>query len=128
MCSTSKVPLNTVIYSILIDALCKNSNIERAVSLMDDMKIKGVWDKKMLQKAFELVDRMIEDACSSDYITMEILTEWFNAVGEIEKLKCFVELKVGGVVVLLLLGLLFMRWMGLLGGKDPVYKGMEYAT
>jgi len=93
MCSTSKVPLNTVIYSILIDALCKNSNIERAVSLMDDMKIKGVWDKKMLQKAFELVDRMIEDACSSDYITMEILTEWFNAVGEIEKLKCFVELK-----------------------------------
>ncbi|KAK7370073.1 hypothetical protein VNO80_12127 [Phaseolus coccineus] len=105
MCSTSKVPPNTVIYSILIDALCKNSNVERAVSLMDDMKIKGVRpntttynaifkgvrDKKMLQKAFELMDRMIEDACSPDYVTMEILTEWFDAVGEIEKLKCFVE-------------------------------------
>ena len=105
MCSTSKVPPNTVIYNILIDALCKTSNVERAVSLMDDMKIKGVRpdtatynaifkgvrDKKMLQKAFELMDRMIEDACRPDYITMEILTEWFDAIGEIEKLKCFVE-------------------------------------
>ncbi|XP_014521218.1 pentatricopeptide repeat-containing protein At3g61520, mitochondrial [Vigna radiata var. radiata] len=105
MCSKSKVPPNTVIYNILIDALCKNGNVERAVSLMDDMKIKGVRpntttynaifkgvrDKKMLQKAFELMDRMIEDACSPDYITMEILTEWLDAVGEIEKLKCFVD-------------------------------------
>ncbi|TKY61026.1 Pentatricopeptide repeat-containing protein mitochondrial [Spatholobus suberectus] len=105
MCSTSKVPPNTVIYNILIDSLCKNNNVERAVSLMDDMKIKGVRpntttynaifkgvrDKKMLHKAFELMDRMIEDACSPDYITMEILTEWLDAVGEIEKLKCFVQ-------------------------------------
>ncbi|WVY92054.1 hypothetical protein V8G54_037568 [Vigna mungo] len=29
---------------------------------------------------------------------------------------------VAGVLVLLLLGLVFMRWMGWLGGKDPVYK------
>ncbi|CAJ1936701.1 unnamed protein product [Sphenostylis stenocarpa] len=105
MCSKSKVPPNNVIYNILINALCKNSNVERAVSLMDDMKLKGVRpntttynaifkgvrDKKMLQKAFELMDRMIDDACSPDYITMEILTEWFDAVGEIEKLKRFVE-------------------------------------
>jgi len=35
---------------------------------------------------------------------------------------------VAGVFVLLLLVLVFMRWMGWLGGKDPVYKGMEYAT
>ncbi|KAK7358183.1 hypothetical protein VNO77_00107 [Canavalia gladiata] len=105
MCSISKVPPNTVIYNILIDALCKKNNVERAVSLMDDMKVKGVQpntttynailkgvrDKKMLNKAFELMDRMIEDACSPDYITMEILTEWLSAVGEIEKLKCFVQ-------------------------------------
>ncbi|KAK7398830.1 hypothetical protein VNO78_10003 [Psophocarpus tetragonolobus] len=105
MCSTSKVPPNTVIYNILIDALCKNNNVEKAISLMDDMKIKGVRpntttynailkgvrDKKMLQKAFELMNRMIEDACRPDYITMEILTEWLDAVGEIEKLKHFVQ-------------------------------------
>ncbi|XP_020220386.1 pentatricopeptide repeat-containing protein At3g61520, mitochondrial [Cajanus cajan] len=105
MCSRSKVPPNTVIYNILIDALCKNNDVERAVSLMNDMKIKGVppntttynailkgvWDKKMLQQAFELMDRMIEDACHPDYITMEILTEWLTTVGEIEKLRCFVQ-------------------------------------
>ncbi|XP_061349897.1 pentatricopeptide repeat-containing protein At3g61520, mitochondrial-like [Gastrolobium bilobum] len=105
MCSTSKVPPNTVIYNTLIDALCKNNNVERAASLMDDMKVKGIQpntttynailngvrDKKMLHKAFELMDRMIEDACRPDYITMEILTEWLSAVGEIEKLKLFVQ-------------------------------------
>jgi len=47
-------------------------------------------------------------------MTTELMSNW--------------QFVVGGVVVLLLLGLLFMRWMGLLGGKDPVYKGMEYAT
>nr|XP_027191950.1 uncharacterized protein LOC101508252 isoform X1 [Cicer arietinum]XP_027191951.1 uncharacterized protein LOC101508252 isoform X1 [Cicer arietinum] len=105
MCSTSIVPPNTVIYNILIDALCKINNVEKAVSLMDDMKVKGVRpntttynailkgvrDKRMLHKAFELMDRMVEDACSPDYVTMEILTEWLSAVGEIEKLKLFVE-------------------------------------
>ncbi|KAL2342377.1 hypothetical protein Fmac_003662 [Flemingia macrophylla] len=106
MCSRSKVPPpNTLIYNILIDVLCKNDNVERAVSLMNDMKIKrvppntttynailkGVRDKKMLQTAMELVDRMIEDACHPDYITMEILSEWLTAVGETEKLRCFVQ-------------------------------------
>ncbi|GAU33868.1 hypothetical protein TSUD_66550 [Trifolium subterraneum] len=105
MCSTSMVPPNTVIYNILIDALCKNNNVERAVSLMDDMKVKGVRpntttynavlkgvrDKRMLDKGFELMDRMVEDACNPDYVTMEILTEWLSAIGEIEKLKLFVE-------------------------------------
>ncbi|XP_027336520.1 pentatricopeptide repeat-containing protein At3g61520, mitochondrial-like [Abrus precatorius] len=105
MCTTSNVPPNTVIYNILIDALCKNDDVERAISLMEKMKIKGVRpatttynailkgirDKKMLHKAFELMDRMIEDDCKPDYITMEVLTEWLSAIGEIEKLKRFVE-------------------------------------
>ncbi|RDX97485.1 Pentatricopeptide repeat-containing protein, mitochondrial, partial [Mucuna pruriens] len=105
MCSSSKVPPNAVIYNILIDALCKNNDVDRAVSLMEDMKVKGVRpnittynailkgvrDKKMLHKAFELMDRMVEDACRPDYITMEVLTEWLSAVGEIEKLKRFVQ-------------------------------------
>ncbi|KAG4950985.1 hypothetical protein GLYMA_16G031800v4 [Glycine max] len=105
MCSTSKVPPNTVIYNILIDALCRNNDVDRAISLMEDMKVKrvrpntttynailkGVRDKKMLHKAFELMDRMVEEACRPDYITMEVLTEWLSAVGEIEKLKHFVE-------------------------------------
>ncbi|XP_027342364.1 pentatricopeptide repeat-containing protein At3g61520, mitochondrial-like [Abrus precatorius] len=105
LCSTSKVPPNTAIYNILIDALCKNNNVEKAVSLMDDMKVKGVQpntttynailkgvrDKKMLHKAFEIMDKMIEDACRPDYITMEILTEWLSSVGEIEKLECFIQ-------------------------------------
>ncbi|KAI4355140.1 hypothetical protein L6164_003940 [Bauhinia variegata] len=105
MSSTSKVPPNTVIYNILIDSLCKNEDVERAVSLMDDMRAKGVKpntttynaifkgirDKNMLQKAFQLMNRMVEDACNPDYITMEILTEWLSAVGEVGKLKQFVR-------------------------------------
>jgi len=35
---------------------------------------------------------------------------------------------VAGVLVVVLLVLVLMRRMGWLGGKDPVYKGMEYAT
>ncbi|KAF7814319.1 pentatricopeptide repeat-containing protein [Senna tora] len=105
MKSTSKVPLTTVIYNILIEALCKIKDVESAVSLMDDMKetgirpntttynaiFKGIQDKKMIDKAFELMDRMVEDACKPDYVTMEILTEWLSAVGEIENLKKFVQ-------------------------------------
>jgi len=105
MCSTSMVRPNIVIYTILIDALCKTNNVEKAVSLMGDMKLrrvrpnitiynailKGLRDKRMLHKAFELMDRMVEDACSPDHVTMEILTEWLSAVGEIEKLKLLVE-------------------------------------
>ncbi|KAK7856120.1 pentatricopeptide repeat-containing protein [Quercus suber] len=105
MGSASKVPPNTVIYNILIDSLCKNDDVERALSLMDDMKVKGVKpntttynaifkglrDKNLLEKAFELMDRMIEQACNPDYITMEVLTEWLSAVGETGKLKNFVQ-------------------------------------
>ncbi|MED6195126.1 hypothetical protein PIB30_035052 [Stylosanthes scabra] len=105
MCSTaSKVPPNTVIYNILIDALCKKGEVESAVSLMDDMKergvrpntttfnaiLKGIRDKRALNVALALMDRMIENACRPDYVTMEILTEWLSAVGEIEKLEQFV--------------------------------------
>jgi pentatricopeptide repeat protein len=71
---------------------------------MEDMKIwgvtpntttynaifKGLRDEKDLEKVFEFMDRMIEHACNPDYITMEILTEWLSAVGEIERLKKFV--------------------------------------
>ncbi|KAE9615818.1 putative tetratricopeptide-like helical domain-containing protein [Lupinus albus] len=105
MCSTSKIPPNTVIYNILIDALCKVNDVKRALSLMDDMKVrgvrpntttynailKGVRDEERLDEAFILMDRMIGDACNPDCITMEILTEWLSAVGEIEKLKRFIE-------------------------------------
>ncbi|KAL3572057.1 hypothetical protein D5086_025961 [Populus alba] len=104
MKAASKVPPNTVIYNILIDSLCKNNKVKSAVSLMEDMKIRGVTpntttynaifkglrDEKDLEKVFEFMDRMIEHACNPDYITMEILTEWLSAVGEIERLKKFV--------------------------------------
>ncbi|QHO51933.1 hypothetical protein HN51_021022 [Arachis hypogaea] len=106
MCSTtSKVPPNTVIYNILIDALCKKDDVEKAVSLMDDMEergvtpntttynaiLKGIRDKRVLNVALALMDRMIANACSPDYVTMEILTEWLSAVGEIGKLDRFVK-------------------------------------
>ncbi|MED6110479.1 hypothetical protein PIB30_043311 [Stylosanthes scabra] len=105
MCSTaSKFPPNNVIYNSLIDALCKKDEVESAVSLMDDMKergvrpntttfnaiLKGIRDKRAFNVALALMDRMIENACKPDYVTMEILTEWLSAVGEIEKLEQFV--------------------------------------
>ncbi|KAF9669010.1 hypothetical protein SADUNF_Sadunf14G0063000 [Salix dunnii] len=104
MKAASKVPPNTVIYNILIDSLCKNNKVKYAVSLMEDMEIRGVTpntttynaifkglrDEKDLERVFEFMDRMIEHACNPDYITMEILTEWLSAVGEIERLKKFV--------------------------------------
>ncbi|KAJ6723013.1 TETRATRICOPEPTIDE REPEAT (TPR)-LIKE SUPERFAMILY PROTEIN-RELATED [Salix koriyanagi] len=104
MKGASKVPPNTVIYNILIDSLCKNNKVKSAVSLMEDMEIQGVTpntttynaifkglrDEKDLERVFEFMDRMIEHACNPDYITMEILTEWLSAVGEIERLKIFV--------------------------------------
>ncbi|KAK4269572.1 hypothetical protein QN277_022711 [Acacia crassicarpa] len=105
MSSTLKVPPNTVIYNILIDSLCKIKDVECALSLMDDMKVKGIkpntatynailkgiQDKKMLYKAFELMDRMVEDACKPDYVTVDILTEWLSAVGEMKKLEKFFQ-------------------------------------
>ncbi|KAF5464356.1 hypothetical protein F2P56_014437 [Juglans regia] len=105
MSSSSKVPPNNVIYNILIDSLCKTNEVELALSLMDEMKVKGVRpnvttynamfkglrEKNFLQKAFDLMDRMVEQACNPDYITMEVLTEWLPAVGETGKLKKFVQ-------------------------------------
>ncbi|KAJ0052210.1 hypothetical protein Pint_00496 [Pistacia integerrima] len=105
MSSASKVAPNTVIYNTLIDSLCKNNQVELALSLMDDMKVKGVKpntttfnamfkglrEKNMLDKALKLMDKMTEHACHPDYVSMEILTEWFSAVGETEKLRKFVQ-------------------------------------
>ncbi|KAG6730129.1 hypothetical protein I3842_01G064200 [Carya illinoinensis] len=105
MSSSSKVPPDNVIYNILIESLCKKNEVELALSLMDEMKVKGVRpnvttynamfkglrEKNFLEKAFDLMDRMVEDSCNPDYITMEVLTEWLSAVGETEKLKNFVQ-------------------------------------
>eukprot|EP00257_Ricinus_communis_P024302 XP_015584476.1 LOW QUALITY PROTEIN: pentatricopeptide repeat-containing protein At3g61520, mitochondrial [Ricinus communis] len=101
--AASRVAPNNVIYNILIDSLCENNDIELALSLMDDMRVKGVKpntgtynamfkglrERKWLNQALELMDRMMEQPCNPDYITMEILTEWLSAVGETEKLKKF---------------------------------------
>ncbi|KAG2725380.1 hypothetical protein I3760_01G063100 [Carya illinoinensis] len=105
MSSSSKVPPNNVIYNILIDSLCKKNEVELALSLMEEMKAKGVSpnvttynamlkglrENNLLEKAFDLMDRMVEQACNPDYITMEVLTEWLPAVGETGKLKNFVQ-------------------------------------
>ncbi|XP_052194487.1 pentatricopeptide repeat-containing protein At3g61520, mitochondrial [Diospyros lotus] len=105
MSSGLKITPNTVIYNMLIDSFCKNKKVEVAMSLMDDMKVKGVrpntttynamlkglQEMNWLEKAFELMDQMTETACSPDYITMEILTNWLSAVGETEKLRRFVQ-------------------------------------
>ncbi|XP_022757456.1 pentatricopeptide repeat-containing protein At3g61520, mitochondrial-like [Durio zibethinus] len=105
MSSVSKVSPNTIIYNILIESLCKNNDVNFALSLMNDMEAKGVKpntntfnamfkglkEKNLLEDAFILMDSMIEHACNPDYITMEILTEWLSAVGESKKLKSFVR-------------------------------------
>ncbi|KAG7994550.1 hypothetical protein I3843_01G063000 [Carya illinoinensis] len=105
MSSSSKVPPDNVIYNILIDSLCKKNEVELALSLIDEMKVKGVRpnvttynamfkglrEKNFLEKAFDLMDRMVEEACNPDYITMEVLTEWLPAVGETGKLENFVN-------------------------------------
>ncbi|KAK1364301.1 Pentatricopeptide repeat-containing protein [Heracleum sosnowskyi] len=112
MCSTSSIPPNNVIYNILINSLCKNGKVDGALSLMNDMKVKGVkpntntfnamfkglYDKNWLDEALKLMDQMTQQACNPDYITMEILTDWLSAVGETEKLQKFVEgCKVSGL-------------------------------
>ena len=105
MSSGSRVPLNTVIYNILIDSLYKNGKVEIALSLMDDMKdkvvrpstttfnamLKGLQEINSLEKAFELMNQMTEQACNPDYVTMEILTGWLSSAGETEKLRSFVQ-------------------------------------
>ncbi|GMI99008.1 hypothetical protein like AT3G61520 [Hibiscus trionum] len=105
MSSTTKISPNTVIYNILIESLCKVNDVKVALSLMDDMKtkrvkpntttynalFKGLKENHLLEEAFILMDSMIESGCSPDYITMEILTGWLSTVGELEKLKSFVQ-------------------------------------
>ncbi|KAL6126235.1 hypothetical protein ACLB2K_074286 [Fragaria x ananassa] len=105
MGSKSKIPPNTVIYNELINSLCKNNDVEQALSLVDDMKdkgarpntqtfnalFKGLRENNLLEKAFQFMDRMVEQACRPDYTTMEILTEWLSCVGEIERLRKFVQ-------------------------------------
>ncbi|KAK9910305.1 hypothetical protein M0R45_034273 [Rubus argutus] len=105
MGSNAKIPPNTVIYNDLINSLCKKNDVEQALSLMDDMKDKGVRpntatfnamfkglrENNLLEIAFQFMDRMVEQACNPDYITMEILTEWLSAAGETEKLSKFVQ-------------------------------------
>ncbi|KAM5555487.1 pentatricopeptide repeat-containing protein [Rosa sericea] len=105
MGSKSKIPPNTVIYNDLINSLCKKNDVEHALYLMDDMKDKGVRpntqtfnalfkglrENNLLEKAFQFMDRMVEQACNPDYITMEILTEWLSCVGEIRRLRKFVQ-------------------------------------
>ncbi|KAJ8529232.1 hypothetical protein K7X08_036067 [Anisodus acutangulus] len=105
MSSATNVPLNTVIYNILIDTLCKSDKVEDAISLLGDMKDKGVrpntttynalfkglQERNWVEKAFEIMDQMTENTCNPDYITMEVLTQWLSDIGETEKLRSFVE-------------------------------------
>ncbi|KAK4738840.1 hypothetical protein R3W88_002537 [Solanum pinnatisectum] len=105
MSSAINVPPNTVIYNILIDTLCKSDKVEAAISLLGEMKDKGVrpntktynalfkglHERNWVEKTFEIMDQMTENACNPDYITMEVLTPWLSDIGETEKLRSFVE-------------------------------------
>ncbi|KAF5811567.1 putative tetratricopeptide-like helical domain superfamily [Helianthus annuus] len=105
MLVSSKVPPNTVIYNVLIESLCKRGKIDHALSLMDGMvqkgvrsntttynaMLKGLSSKNRLQEALRLMDQMTNQACNPDYVTLEILNDWLDAVGEIEKLRMFVQ-------------------------------------
>ncbi|KAL8192337.1 hypothetical protein R6Q57_027522 [Mikania cordata] len=105
MLISSKAPPNTVIYNILIDSLCKNGKIEHALSLMDGMlqkgvrpntttynaMLKGLSSINKLNEALRLMDQMTNQACNPDYVTLEILNDWLEKVGEIEKLRMFVR-------------------------------------
>uniref|UniRef100_A0A1D1XZY5 Pentatricopeptide repeat-containing protein At3g61520, mitochondrial n=1 Tax=Anthurium amnicola TaxID=1678845 RepID=A0A1D1XZY5_9ARAE len=96
---------NTVIYNILIDSLSKKGEPVAALSLMDEMQDRGLLpttatfnallrslrESNMLNEAFKLMDQMKEQKLSPDYVTMEILTEWLPAVGEVFKLKAFIQ-------------------------------------
>ena len=52
---------------------------------------KGLYQKNMSEEAFKVMDRMIEEGCDSDCVTMEILTEWLSAIDELERLRCCVQ-------------------------------------
>ncbi|CAH9148022.1 unnamed protein product [Cuscuta epithymum] len=103
---SSKVLPNRVIYNILIESLCKSDKVEDALSLMnDDMRAKGVRpntttynailkglrERNWLERAFVLMDQMTENLCNPDYVTLEILTGWFSAIGQTEKLQAFIQ-------------------------------------
>ncbi|CAI0627417.1 unnamed protein product [Linum tenue] len=102
---SSKVTPNGVIYNILIDCLCKKQDVQQALALMDDMEVRGakasantfnavfraLREERMVNKAFELMDRMVRQGINPDYMTMDILTEWLSGIGEMEKLRRFVE-------------------------------------
>ncbi|KAK1420214.1 hypothetical protein QVD17_21624 [Tagetes erecta] len=105
MLISSKVPPNTVIYNMIIDSLCKCGKVEHALSLMDGMLqkgvrpntttynaiLKGLSSKNRLNEAFRLMDQMTNQACNPDYVTLEILNDWLERVGEIEKFRMFVQ-------------------------------------
>ncbi|KAI3800552.1 hypothetical protein L1987_28643 [Smallanthus sonchifolius] len=105
MLRSSKVPPNTVMYNLLIESLCKRGRIDHALSLMDGMfqtgvrpntttynaMLKGLSTKNRLQEALRLMDQMTNQACNPDYVTLEILNDWLETVGEIEKLRMFVQ-------------------------------------
>ncbi|MED6145739.1 hypothetical protein PIB30_028100 [Stylosanthes scabra] len=100
---------SVVTFGALIHANCLNNNVDYAMKIFEEMRsttskergvrpntttfndiLKGIRDKRALNVALALIDRMIENACKPDYVTMEILTEWLSAVGEIEKLEQFI--------------------------------------
>lgn len=105
MSSVISVPPSTAIYNTLIDTLCKSDKVEAAISLLGEMKdkgvrpntktynalLKGLQERNWVEKAFEIMDQMTENACNPDYITMEVLTPWLSSIGETEKLRSFVE-------------------------------------
>lgn len=49
--------------------------------------LKGFQDKKILEKAFELMDQMREERCTPDKVTMDALIEWLHVISETDRLK-----------------------------------------
>lgn len=39
----------------------------------------------MPEKAFELMDHMMEERCTPDYVSIDVLMEWPTVIGEKEK-------------------------------------------
>ncbi|GMI66808.1 hypothetical protein like AT3G61520 [Hibiscus trionum] len=101
--SITKTPPKNITYNILIESLCKNNEVKVALSLVEDMKAKGVKpdtttynaifkglkENNLLEDGLVLMDEMIENGWCPDNTTMEILTEWLSGAGELEKLKSF---------------------------------------
>ncbi|KAL4563771.1 hypothetical protein LXL04_027816 [Taraxacum kok-saghyz] len=105
MTKTSNVVPNNAIYNILIDSLCKSGKVDHGLSLMDGMLekgirpntttfnaiLKGLSSRNRVKDADRVMNLMKSQGCYPDYITMEILNDWFYAIGEVDKLKQFVE-------------------------------------